>query len=148
MADAVGTTVFENGNQWFRAKFTNLSDGTGESAVTKLDPTSAASGANNMGVVIQGNTLYPGTHLKIMQIDYTVSGMTLQMIWDATTPNTAWLLQGFGKMDFTKQGGIAVPQSSGAPITGATGIVKFTTLGAGGGSSYTVDIWCKKDIVQ
>ncbi len=148
MSDAVGTQVLENGSQWFVAKFTNLSDGTGESAVTKLDPTSAAAGTNNMGVIIGGQTLYPGTHLKIMEMKYTVSGMTLKTIWDATTPNTLWLLQGYGHFNYRQQGGLYVPQSAGAPITGATGIVKFTTLGAGAGASYTIDVWCRKDIVQ
>lgn len=125
-------------------KFTNLSDGTGESAVTKIDPTS--SGA--LGVTIQGNTLYPGVHLKVMEIRYTVSGMTLQIDWDATSDVTMWLLQGFGELDFSKTGGLAVPQSGGAPVAGATGKILFTTLGAGAGSSYTVEMLCKKDIVQ
>jgi len=148
VVDTVSTNVLENGSQYFVAKFTNLSDGTGETGVTKLDPTSGASGANNMGVVIQGQTLYPGTHLKIMKMIYTVSGMTLQMQWDASAAVNLWLLQGYGCLDFMKQGGLFVPQSAGAPVAGATGKVLFTTLGAAGGSSYTVDIWCKKDIVQ
>jgi hypothetical protein len=144
MSDVVATQVLENGQQWYRVKFTSVSDGTGETAVVKIDPTSTGA----LGVTIQGNTLYPGTHLKIMRMDYTVSGMTLQIDWDASTDVTAWLLQGFGKLDFRKSGGLFVPQSGGAPVAGATGKVLFTTLGAGGGSSYTVDMWCKKDIVQ
>lgn len=149
MADAVSTSVLENGPVWFRAKFTNLSDATGETGVTKLDPTSAATGMNNMGVVIQGQTLYPGTHLKIMEIRYTVTNMTVEMYWDATTPQDLWLLNGFDHLNFRKSGGIHVPlQASGAVITGATGIVKFTTKGAASGSSYTIDMLCKKDIVQ
>jgi hypothetical protein len=144
LADAVATQILENGSQWFVAKFTSLSDGTGESAVTKLDPTSGGP----MGVIIQGNTLYPGTHLKIMEMKYNVTGMTLQIDWDASTDVNAWFLQGYGRHNFRQQGGLFVPQSAGAPVAGATGKVLFTTLGAGGGSSYTVDIWCKKDIVQ
>lgn len=116
--------------------------------MAKVNPTSSATGANNMGVVILGNTLYPGTHLKIMEMKYTVSGMSLQIDWDATSAVTAWFLQGYGHFNFRQQGGLYVPQSSGAPVTGATGKLLFTTLGAGAGSSYTVDIWCKKDIVQ
>ena len=38
MSDAVQTQVLENGSQWYRAKFTNFSDGTGETAVVKVDP--------------------------------------------------------------------------------------------------------------
>jgi hypothetical protein len=144
MSDAVQTQVIQNGNQIYIAKFTNFSDGTGESAVTKLDPTSSG----DMGVNIAGNVLYPGTHLKIMRMNYTVSGMTLRVYWDATTARVLWFLQGFGKMDFHKHGGLYVPQSGGAPVTGATGKVLFTTEGAGAGSSYTVEMWCQKDIVQ
>lgn len=148
MSDAVTSQTLENGNQWFVAKFTNLSDGTGETGVVKLDPTSGASGANNMGVVIQGQTLYPGVHLKIMEMKYTVSGMALQIDWKATSNSNLWNLQGYGHFNFRQQGGLYVPQSAGAPITGANGQVLFTTLGAAPGSSYTVDIWCRKDIVQ
>ena len=131
MADVVSSAVLENGPVWYRAKFTNLSDGTGESGVVKLDPTSSG----DMGVIIGGQTLYPGTHLKIMEINYTVSGMTVEMIWDASSPQDLWLLQGYGTYRFRKEGGIHVPSSGGARITGETGKVKFTTLGAGGGSS-------------
>jgi hypothetical protein len=144
MADAVATQVLENGSQYYRAKFTNLSDGTGESGVTKVDPTSSG----DMGVVIQGNTLYPGTHLKLVEMEYTVTGMTLQIDWDATSDVTMWLLQGYGKFNYRKRGSLFVPQSGGAPVTGATGKVLFTTKGAGAGSSYTVEMTFKKDIVQ
>lgn len=144
MADATTIQVLENGNQWYRAKFTNFSDGTGETAVVKVDPTS--SGA--LGVVIQGQTLYPGTHLKLMEMSYTVSGMTLLIQWDASMKQDMWYLQGYGSYNFRKRGGLYVPQSAGAPVTGATGKVLFTTEGAAGGSSYTVDMTFKKDIVQ
>lgn len=144
MSDAVQTQVLENGSQWYRAKFTNFSDGTGETAVVKVDPTS--SGA--LGVIIQGNTLYPGTHLKLMEVEYTVSGMTLLVQWDATTKQDIWYLQGFGKFNYRKRGGLFVPQSAGAPVIGATGKVLFTTKGAASGSSYTVEMTFKKDIVQ
>lgn len=144
MADRVSSQVLENGFRNYCAKFTNLSDGTGEAGVAKLDPTSAG----DMGVNIAGNTLYPGTHLKIMRLEYNVSGMTLQIQWDASAARDLWLLQGFGHHDFCRQGGLYVPQSAGAPVAGATGKVLFTTLGAGAGSSYTVTIWARKDVNQ
>lgn len=144
MADAVTTQVLENGNRNYVAKFTNFSDGTGEAAVVKLDPTATG----DMGVSIAGNTLYPGTHLKIWKVEYNVNLMTLLVQWAATTPADLWYLNGFGKHDFMRQGGLFVPQSAGAPITGATGKVTFTTKGAAPGSSYTVTIWAKKDFSQ
>lgn len=142
MADSVFTQVLENGNRNYHAKFTNLSDGTGETNVVKLDPTATG----NMGVLYSGQTLYPGTHLKIWRIEYNVTNMTVEMIWNATTPQDLWLLNGFGHHDFMRQGGLYVPQSGGAPITGADGKVLFTTKGAASGSSYTITIWAKKDI--
>lgn len=144
MADAVTTQVLENGNQWFRAKFTSFSDGTGETAVVKVDPTSSGT----LGVIIQGQTFYPGVHLKLMEMTYNVSGMTLLVQWDANTKQDLWYLQGFGSDNFRKRGGLYVPQSGGAPVTGATGKILFTTEGAAAGSSYTVDMTFKKDIVQ
>ena len=37
MADAVTTQVLQDGERLYIAKFTNISDGTGESEVTKVD---------------------------------------------------------------------------------------------------------------
>jgi len=150
MVDTVASQTLENGSQWYRAKFTNFSDGVGETAVVKVDPTSGYAGTTgvSLGVNFAGNVLFPGVHLKLMRMTYTVSGMTLQIDWDATSDVTMWFLQGYGKLDFQKLGGLYVPQSGGAPVTGATGKILFTTQGAGAGSSYTVDMTFKKDIVQ
>ena len=41
MADAVTTQILENGNNWWSYSFTNLSDGTGESGVVKVDGSAA-----------------------------------------------------------------------------------------------------------
>ncbi len=80
MADAVTTQILENGNNWWSYSFTNLSDGTGESGVVKVD----GSAAGPLGVIIAGNTLYPLSHIKIREIEYDVKGMALEIIWDAT----------------------------------------------------------------
>ena len=37
MADAVTTQVLQDGERLYIAKFTNISDGTGETKVTKVD---------------------------------------------------------------------------------------------------------------
>ena len=42
MADAVSTQVLLDGERQYIAKFTNISDGTGESKVTKIDVSALA----------------------------------------------------------------------------------------------------------
>lgn len=146
MADTVSSTVLDNGSQWFRALFTNFSDGGGEINVVKIDPTSnfGSTTTVSLGVVIQGQTLYPGKHLKVMGIRYNVNGGSVQVQWKATTNQDMWTLSGFDHLNFQKQGGIYLP----AALTGGTGAISFTTNGFAGGSSYSIEIWCKKDIVQ
>ncbi len=134
MADAVTTQILENGPRDWAFAFTNLSDGTGESAVVKVD----GSSAGPLGVVVGGQTFYPTSHLKITEIQYDVKGMALEIIWDATTPQNAVVLGGFGRMDFKPYGGMAQVTSAGVILTGATGKIKFTTLGQIANSAYTV----------
>lgn len=149
MADAWTKQVIENGPQNYRAiytlVFTAMTPLTGYVAA---DPTSTG----DMGVTIAGNTLYPGTHLKIWGLDYDMSSsQALQIIWDATTPQNAFVIngQGSGQHHWHKQGGLAVPQNAGAPITGATGKIIFTTLGVPAvGDMLSVNMWLRKDIHQ
>ena len=105
----------------------------------KLDPTATG----DMGVTIGGTVYYPGTHLKLLRFNYTVTGMTLEMLWGATSNVDAWLLSGFGKEEFRMHGGLPVPN-----VAGATGQLLFTTKGAAAGSSYTVEFLCRKGIHQ
>jgi hypothetical protein len=141
MADTVTTQVIENGSRDYVAKFTNLSDSTGESAVVKLDPTSSG----DMGVAFAGNLIYPGTHLKIWKIWYNIQTMTVRMRWKGGTPTDMWILNGYGHQSFGKDfGGLCVPTSP----AGLTGEVTFTTIGAVANASYSIVIWAKKDIAQ
>lgn len=154
-APAWSKQVLQNGPRTYLAKYTLLwaSGDTGfPTTLTAADPT--ASG--DMGVNIAGNVLYPGTHLKIWRLSYDVGvNLALQIVWDATTPQNAWILngQGSGKQDFMKQGGLYVPQSGGAPVTGATGKLFFNVIGQGAatgvaGDFVSLDMWLKKDIAQ
>ena len=54
MADAVTTIVTNNGAKNYQARFTNISDGTGESAVIKIDKSTLV---NEMGLSLQSSTL-------------------------------------------------------------------------------------------
>lgn len=143
MADTVASQLIENGFRWWTYQFTNLSDGTGESAVVKVDPTSTGP----LGVAIAGNTLYPGSHIKIREIEYDVKGMTLEMLWDATADQKFAVLGGYGRLKFDRFGGL-VPYSAGALIPGATGKIKFTTTGQVSGGNYTVTMRGVKGLAQ
>lgn len=118
MADATTVQTLVDGPRHTVMKFTNLSDGTGESAVLKVD-VSALSGAPSS--------------VKINKVHYTVQGMVLTMLWDATTDVRILDLSGDGCFDFTGFGGL---QNNAG--TGVTGDILFTTSGHSSGDLYSV----------
>lgn len=118
MADTVTSQTLFNGSKRTVRAFTNLSDGTGESAVQKID--------------ISGLTGAP-TKVKIVRVWYCVSGMSLKILFDHGTDDTSLILQGDGCFDFRDFGGADDPAS-----TGGTGDILFTTTGHTSGDSYTV----------
>lgn len=126
MADAVTSQTLVDGPRNAVMKFTNISDSTGEAAVTKVD-VSALSGAP-ASVVIE-------------RIDYNTRGMGVNILWDATADVLAYALEsdGGGCLDFTPFGGI--PNNSGS---GKTGDINFTTQGAGAGDSYSIILHLRK----
>lgn len=138
MADVVTSQVLLNGPRHLVMKFTNESDSTGESSVTKVDATSTTY-ANT----VQGNVVVPGTHLKVTKVIYDVKGMGLRIQWDADTDTDMLVLGGYGTMDFHDIGGLQNPMG-----TGATGSIKFTTVGAASGSSYSVIMHMTKGVPQ
>lgn len=120
MADAVASQTLVDGPRNVVMKFTNTSDGTGESAVLKVD-VSALSGA-------------PAA-VRIDMIEYVTNGMGVNVLWDATTPVlAAHLVQNFSDtLKFKKFGGIVNPKAA-----GWTGDIKFTTVGHTASDQYTV----------
>ncbi len=149
MVDSWTKQVLENGPRNYIATYTmNFGLTTPVTGYEAADPTSTG----DMGVTIGGNVLYPGTHLKIWQIKYDMSAsQSLKIIWDASTDQVALTVngQGGGERDYKEQGGLFVPQSAGAPITGATGKILFDTLGTvTAGDFISINMWLKKDIRQ
>lgn len=120
MADAVASQTLVDGLRNVVMKFTNVSDGTGESAVLKVD-VSALSGS-------------PAT-VKIKKVHFSTSGMAVRVLWDATTDVDAVLLAAdqTGCLDFTCFGGLTNNAGS-----GVTGDIRFTTIGHTAGDAYTV----------
>jgi hypothetical protein len=118
MADAVTSQVNFSGSVKYEAIFTNVSDGTGEANVQKVD--------------ISGLVGAP-TAVKINKVRYSIFGMSVKIAFNHTTPDTVLVLSGSGSMDFTSFGGIQDPKS-----TGGTGDIQFTTIGHAASDTYTI----------
>ena len=131
MADAVTSQTILDGERLFIGKFTNISDGVGETAVLKIDVSTLSS--NGWGKVCNG--------VKINKVWAQTQGMGVDIIWDATTDlicetipaDVAYLL------DYSSFGGLS--NNAGA---GVTGDVLFTTAGASAGDRYTIILECIK----
>lgn len=142
MADLVTSQLLFNGPRHAVFRFTNVSDGTGEVNVTKVDATSAGP----LGVIVQGQTFYPGPHLKIVGIDYDIKSMGLRIQWHATTNQDIEVLGGFGIKKYKDIGGLQNPGV--AALAGATGSIDFTTVGASLNASYSVILRLTKGVPQ
>lgn len=131
MADAVTSQTILDGERLFIGKFTNFSDGTGETGVIKIDVSTL--NPNSFGLACNG--------VKLNKIYATTHGLEVQILWDATTDVFAWQIPQNSNylMDFSSFGGI--PNNAGA---GNTGDVLFTTRDAGAGDMYTIVLECIK----
>jgi len=131
MADAVSTTVINDGSRFYTAQFTNTSDGTGESAVLKID-VSGLSGTNH-GLACTG--------LRITKIWWRTVGMSVRILWDASTDVGAWdcKTDDTGYLDFSTFDGLRNYASS------PTGDIRFTTTGHGSGDLYVIVLECIKE---
>ena len=99
MADAVTSTTLSDSDRSAVVQLTNLSDGTGESAVTKID-VSALAPKSTDGT--------PCTGVRLAKIVYSTFGMSVKLLWDATTNTICWDLNSdyTTDEDFTGFGGI------------------------------------------
>lgn len=125
MGDAVASQTIIDGPRNAVMKFTSLSDGTGEAAVKKVD-VSELSGAP--------------ARVRILKVHYSVSGMVVTLLWDATIDVRILELAGDGCFDFSNFGGL--PNNAG---TGVTGDILFTTTGHTSGDSYSIVLELAKD---
>jgi hypothetical protein len=125
MADEVTTDIIVDGSKNTVIKLTNVSDGTGEAAVVKVD-VSALEGAPSS--------------VKIMKVIYSCSDMSVNLLWDATANVLALTLpQGSDTLDFSEGG--AILNNAGA---GVTGDILLTTVGAAAGDTYSIMLYLKK----
>ena len=111
MADAVTSqTIGDNvGAKNILVKLTNISDGSGESAVTKVDVSALAKSANGDAC----------SRVNVEEIYYDIFGMRVDLLWNASSnvickvlgSNGAHTSQGY--MDFRDFGGITNNAGSG-----------------------------------
>ena len=125
MADTVTSQTIQDGERKAVLKFTNISDGGGESAVKKVDVSALAS--NSSGTAC--------TEVAVSKIWWQCVGMGVELLNDASTDT---LIIGLspdsnGMHDYSSFSGI--PNDSGS---GKTGDIMFTTIGASNGDTYTV----------
>ena len=136
MADAVTSQTIIDTEKRVVMKFTNLSDGNGESAVKKVD--------------VSALTAHPdGTacsQVTIDQIWYDIGGMRLSIYFAASTNALALTIGGSaaagnvsGHMDFRSFGGIKNNAGS-----GVNGDIKFTTSGHTNLDHYTIVLEMRK----
>lgn len=132
MADAVATQTLIDGDKKAVQKFTNISDGTGESAVVKVDV--SALSADSQG--------RPFTGVTIERIWWQCIGMKVQIFWNAST-NVFCIELGenqSGSHDYTVFGGLT--NNSGS---GKNGDVLFTTIGHTSADTYTIMMSMRKE---
>jgi len=131
MADAVTSQTIFDGARKAIMKFTNISDGTGESAVLKVDVSALAAQ--------DGATC---TSVSILKIEAITRGMGVDILWDATTDVICLTIgeDQFQSHDFSEYGGL--PNNAGA---GKTGDILFTTVGAASGDRYTIILELSKN---
>ena len=75
MADVVTTKIIEDGPRTAVMHFTNVSDGTGESAVAKVDV--SALGTDNAGRSC--------SEVRILRVSHAIVGMSVQIFFNAST---------------------------------------------------------------
>lgn len=123
MADVVTSQTIFDGEREAVMKFTNVSDGTGETAVLKVDV--SALSPSSFSKACDGVTLE--------RIHASINGMSVSLLWDATTDVPAVILAP-GMYTF-KHDKIQLWNNAGA---GKTGDILFTTIGASAGDTYSI----------
>ena len=131
MADAVTSQTLIDGDHLAVLKFTNVSDGSGESAVKKVDVSALATNG-------RGQTC---TRATIEKIWWQCNGMKVQVLFDASTDAFCIELgeNQSGHHDYTSFGGLQNNAGS-----GITGDILFTTVGHSSAATYTVIMQVRK----
>tara|TARA_E500000318_G_scaffold33108_1_gene32702 strand:+ start:940 stop:1344 length:405 start_codon:yes stop_codon:yes gene_type:complete len=132
MADAVTSQILVDGPIHVAMKFTNVSDGTGESAVTKVDVSALETGPDSRTC----------TGVTIERIWWQCIGMKVQILFDASTDQFCIELgeNQSGNHDYSLFGGLSNNAGS-----GKTGDINFTTVGHASADTYTIIMYMRKN---
>ena len=125
MADTVTSQTIQDGDKIAVMKFTNASDGTGESAVKKVDV--SALNANSLGQSC--------TSVTISRIYWACVGMRVNIEFDASTNVLAMPLPADSTGDEYYDLFTGIPNNAGS---GVTGDIDFTTVGHSDGDAYSI----------
>ncbi len=124
MADAVIAKTLRNTDNTAAFLFGNASDGSGESAIQKVDISALVMAA---------------TKVTITKLIWACDGMQVKILFDHSTDDLVAILSGHGKLDDVHDSAIQDPGSA-----GDTGDILFTTSGASSGDGYTIYMEIRK----
>jgi hypothetical protein len=127
MADVVSSHVICDGPRNYIVHLTNISDGTGESLVNKID----------ISTLKTDDGLAP-TKTSVKEIQWSVQGMSsVRLYWDHNTDDTiVTLAAGNGYLEWGALGFLSDPQSA-----GGTGDILLTTAGQVSGATYDITLF-------
>ena len=116
MADAVATQKISDGGKFATFKFTNVSDGSGESAVAKVDVSALSKDP------VTGQSC---SKVSILGITYSTVGMSVKVFFNASTDVLVWhcIADYSDTLDFSG---------------GVNGDVNFTTVGHSNTDTYCI----------
>ena len=136
MADAVTSQTLIDGDLYAVMKFTNISDGSGESAVTKVDVSALQALGSNTA------SQKTCTGVVIERIWWQCIGMKVQILFDASSDAFCIELgeNQSGNHDYTVFGGLTNNAGS-----GKTGDINFTTVGHSSADTYTIILYMRKE---
>ena len=125
MADVVTSQTIQDGQRIAVMKFTNVSDGSGEAAVKKVDV--SALNSNSAGVACSS--------VVIAKVWWATTGMSVKVDFDASTNVLAVSMPADSTGDEYYDDFSGIPNNAGS---GKTGDLDFTTLGHSSGDTYVV----------
>ena len=125
MADTVTSQTIQDGQRKAVLKFTNVSDGTGEANVVKVDVSALQANANGDAC----------TSVTIQRIYWAGRGMGVNLFFDATANVLITGLPADSTGDEYYDNFTGIPNNAGS---GKTGDVLFSTVGHSSGDTYSI----------
>jgi len=133
MADIVTSQKLKDHAAQWAYKFTNESDGTGETNVLKVDVS---------GLTAASNNALTNQRININKITWSIAGANskVKLMWSGDTPNTTVFLSGTGTMDLATN--LTTPITNN--VANTNGDIYLSTAGFVAGAGYTIIVEGKK----